>query len=143
MSWFSRLLAKSILILIPMFGVYYIIFSVNYVMINFDYVDVTSMAFFILLCFLTLSGIFFFGGGGVGVWCSLMYLKLMCFTNYCIFHSDSLSIGFFDCHVVLFLHRGGKFSLYYELLITIQCVDKSKLFLFIIYVLSLFRYKQN
>lgn len=38
----------------------------------------------------------------------------MCFTSYCIFHSDSLSIGFFDCHVVLFLQRGGKFSLYYK-----------------------------
>lgn len=55
-----------------MFGVYnYIIFSVNYVMINFDYVDVTSMAFFILLCFLTLSGIFFLGGGG-----SMMFINV-------------------------------------------------------------------
>lgn len=74
-----------------MFGVYYIIFSVNYVMINFDYVDVTFMAFFILLCFLTLSGIFFFGGGGgsmmfinvfkTHVFHQLLYISFRFFVN--------------------------------------------------------------
>uniref|UniRef100_A0A8W8MS71 Parathyroid hormone/parathyroid hormone-related peptide receptor n=1 Tax=Magallana gigas TaxID=29159 RepID=A0A8W8MS71_MAGGI len=64
-------LAKSILILIPLFGVYNIIFSLNYVMTTFDYIDEKSMAFFILF----LSELFFNSFQG------FILAMLFCFLN--------------------------------------------------------------